>query len=144
MIEELKKILADRDAYDLVSAIRGDDYGFQYIEYVFTARIRYFLGVDGWTALVREEPYITKEDATNFRIEVETAVKENMRIEYFNYILLALEVLNRLQIMPELEVRRLRNLADRTQVYMVGKHPMSKGVMDKMLDEIIYKEVEEK
>ncbi len=136
MIEELKKILADKDAYDLVSALRGDDYEFAAMKYVFTARIRYFLGIGSWAGVIRDTEYISEERAEDFKVEVENAIKQKMSLHYLDHILFALEALVKLKLMPEFEASELSALAMITEGYMLNKNSNSRGLMYEALDGI--------
>ena len=136
MIEELKKILADKDAYDLVSAIRGNDYRFWSMKYIFTARIRYFLGIGSWAGDIRDKRYISEEEVESFKREVEEAIKVNMGSHYFDHILGALYILKNLKYMPEDEATQLQELVLATDKYMWNQTFHTKKLMYEALDKI--------
>jgi hypothetical protein len=107
---ELKNLLHNRDIYELVSAIRGNDFDFIAIKYVFTARLRSFILLDDNYSVVRFSKYISNSEAECFIEELIELSKRYYSLHYFNHIDYALMVLHQHKLIEEWEYDVLHEL----------------------------------
>lgn len=91
--QEIRKLIKSKEVYDLMATLRGIDYDYPYLKYLFTARIRYFLGVSKRYAKIRTTKTIFSIEASIILKEIKRARKEHMKRHYFIHINSALGVL---------------------------------------------------
>ena len=118
---ELKNLLHNRDIYELVSALRGNDFDFIAIKYVFTARLRSFILLDDNYSVVRFSKYISNSEAECFIEELIELSKRYYSLHYFNHIVHALMVLHRHKLIEEWEYDVLHELLLVTTSYLISK-----------------------
>ena len=116
---ELKNLLHNKDIYELASALRGNDYNFIALKYVFTARLRSFILIDDIHSFVRFSKYISNYEAEYFIKELIELSKRYYSLHYFNHIDQALRVLHRYNLIEEWEYNILHELLLVTVSYLI-------------------------
>ena len=126
---ELKNLLHNRDIYELVSAIRGNDFDFIAIKYVFTARLRSFILLDDNYTVVRFSKYISNSEAECFIEELIELSKRYYSLHYFNHIDCALMVLHQHKLIEEWEFNVLHELLLVTTSYLIAKEDKDASII---------------
>lgn len=119
-VEVLKGLFRDANIYNLVSAVRGNDYGLSHIKYLFTSRIRYFLNVDKTYTSVREDEYISFFEYQDIFNDIEYAKSIHMNKHYFLHVRVALRILTELKLISKDESENLTMLASEIEDYING------------------------
>ena len=128
-------MIKSKEAYNLMTALRGDDYGYTFLKYLFTARIRYFLGVSKKYGEVRTTKTIFSTDNIVILEDIERARKEYMEQHYFNHINSALETLKNNGLIKEDEWNILLNLSVKIANYVSHVDATNKEIVE-WLDKI--------
>jgi hypothetical protein len=141
-IDEFKRLLQNRNIYDLACALRGNDYGFGEIKYLFTGRIRYYLGIHplSYWGVVRENKEINVYEVDRIIREIEMMREAKAKDHYLDHISSALDVLRNEEIMPESEYSVLSSLCDEIALYLTDKQDSLKerlGTIRSLLNKLI-------
>ena len=132
---EFRKLTRRKELYDLMTALRGTDYGYPFIKYLFTARIRYFLGVSKKYGEIRTTKTIFPIDNLLVLKDIEQARKESMERHYFDHINSALEALKNNRLIKEDEWNILLNLSVKIANYVSYIDETNKEIVE-WLDKI--------
>ena len=119
-LSELKTLLTDKHIFDLVSALRGNDFGYMTIKYVFTARLRSFIMSNDDYSTVRFEKYISNDDVDLFIDELESMGKSCHNLHYFNHIAYAFNVLHIYELIEEWEYDILNEIREYIISYLMN------------------------
>ena len=92
-IDIFKDLLKDEDIYNLASAIRGNDYDYRNIKYLFTSRIRFLLGLDDSYGSIRSLYSLSIPHVISILRDVGNARERHMESHYFDHVVSALDVL---------------------------------------------------
>ena len=120
-IKELMKVIKNQKAYDLACALRGNDFSsYGEIKYLFTGRIRYYLGVEEGDSMlvIREIETLKKWERDDVIEELKRMKKEGIGVHYFRHILLALDALADIDVMPLPEYDNLKNICMKIVDYL--------------------------
>jgi len=117
----LRQLLNDKDICSLITALRGNDFGFDTIKYVFTARIRYFLTDRSYLGAVRKSEYLNENEIDSYITEIKQLGKKYYSLHYFDHIGYALQVLDWYEMIDKWEYDILIELLNVTETYLISK-----------------------
>ena len=117
----LIKAIKNPKMYDLACALRGNDFAsYGEIKYLFTGRIRYYLGIkdEHYMLVTREKEMLTELEKNDVINEFKRMKKEGIGLHYFKHIILALDALADIDVMPLPEYDNLRNICMKIVDYL--------------------------
>ena len=109
-IETLKQLLKDENIYNLVTALRGCDFYSPSLKRIFTARIRYLLGIEYPHVAVRKTPKIKDSRLLRAILDVYEIKDCRMLYHYLGHVHSALDCLRQYNAIDRLEYEFLHDL----------------------------------
>ena len=125
----LRQLLNDKDICSLITALRGNDFGFDTIKYVFTARIRYFLTDGSYLGVVRESKYLNYNQIDSYIDDIKKLSQEYYSLHYFHHINEAIHVLHWYEMIDEWEFNVLHELLLVTTSYLISKEDKDASII---------------
>lgn len=115
------EVLGDAEMYDVAAAMRGPDGDYEALKDVFTARIRYLVGIKPQGLLrIRKKKAITKAMLRNATQEVITAMNPRTIQHYIMHVEYALQRLRDRGIISAPEYKFLLPIIDTIRSYTTG------------------------